>query len=217
MWLLSTDRAELHEFHTSPEKIPGRYAILSHVRDREEPSFQDMQELQVLCANNPRALTSRNAFGPVMSHNPRDHASPKIRNACIVAQKQGCQWLWVDTCCMIARDIEGMGSEAVLAGTLYRYYAAATVCLAYLADVPRDDAHAQFPASRWHWDAWTLPELVAPRAILFFSREWAYIGTKHELATILERACRVPARVLTRQDSLDKYSVAERMAWAAGR
>ena len=46
--MLSTSRAELHYF-TSPEDIPDDYAILSHVWDRKEQSFQDLQELQRRC------------------------------------------------------------------------------------------------------------------------------------------------------------------------
>ena len=38
MWLLSTDRAELHYF-SDPEDIPGGYAILSHVWGNREQLF----------------------------------------------------------------------------------------------------------------------------------------------------------------------------------
>ena len=44
MWLLSTDRAELHHF-SSPEAVPGGYAILSHVWGLEEQTFQDVQRI----------------------------------------------------------------------------------------------------------------------------------------------------------------------------
>ena len=44
MWLLSTDRAELHYF-VSPEDVPGGYAILSHVWDETEDTFQDLRDL----------------------------------------------------------------------------------------------------------------------------------------------------------------------------
>ena len=66
MWLLSTDRAELHQFNT-PEDVPGGYAILSHVWGRDEQLFQDTEQLRVQCA----------ATGV----NPRDLASPKVRES----------------------------------------------------------------------------------------------------------------------------------------
>lgn len=45
MWLLSTDRAELHYF-ASPEAVPEGYAILSHVWGQEEQTFQDVQRIR---------------------------------------------------------------------------------------------------------------------------------------------------------------------------
>ena len=43
MWLLSTARAELHYF-PDPTRVPGGYAILSHVWDKKEDSFQSVRE-----------------------------------------------------------------------------------------------------------------------------------------------------------------------------
>ena len=45
MWLLRTDTAEL-EFFASPEEIAGQYAILSHVWQGEEQTYQDMRVLR---------------------------------------------------------------------------------------------------------------------------------------------------------------------------
>ena len=51
MWLLRSDRAELHYF-TSPEdkrlQDDGGYAILSHVWDEVEQTLQDLQELKLV-------------------------------------------------------------------------------------------------------------------------------------------------------------------------
>ena len=51
MWLLSTDRAELHYFHRSFD-AKGGYAILSHTWDDEEQSFQDVQAITERCRKN---------------------------------------------------------------------------------------------------------------------------------------------------------------------
>ena len=99
MWLLSTDRAELR-FFNEPDSVPGGYAILSHVWSQHEQSFQDTQELQLACANSAIELASRNSHGPVMSSNPRDHSSPKVRQSCIIAERYGYKWIWNDTCCI---------------------------------------------------------------------------------------------------------------------
>ena len=78
MWLLSTDRAELHSFH-SPDIIPGGYAILSHVWGENEQTFQEIQQLQIACATSSVDLIAHHKYGPAMSLNPRDHVCEKIR------------------------------------------------------------------------------------------------------------------------------------------
>ena len=46
MWLLTTDRAELKYF----ARPPRRYAILSHVWDEREDTFQDLIAIHARCA-----------------------------------------------------------------------------------------------------------------------------------------------------------------------
>ena len=48
MWLLRTDCAEL-EFVASPEEVAGRYAILSHVWQGEEQTFQEVRAIADKC------------------------------------------------------------------------------------------------------------------------------------------------------------------------
>ena len=46
MWLLSTDRAELHHF-PSPEAVTGGYAILSHTWDGNgEQTYEELRDIQ---------------------------------------------------------------------------------------------------------------------------------------------------------------------------
>ncbi|KAM5537272.1 hypothetical protein V8D89_009002 [Ganoderma adspersum] len=101
MWLLSTDRAELHYFdrHFDAE---GGYAILSHTwdKDRGEQSFQ------------------------------------QIRQCCILAEKHGYRWVWIDSCCIDKRSSSEL-SEAI--NSMYKWYKSSEVCYAYLKDVPSDD------------------------------------------------------------------------------
>ena len=76
MWLLSTDRAEL-SFFVSPEAVEEGYAILSHVWDKEEKTFQDVQALRVECAKT--------------GSNPREtgQIGEKIRESCRLAERHG--------------------------------------------------------------------------------------------------------------------------------
>ena len=122
MWLLSTDRAELHSF-AAPEDVPGGYAILSHVWDAEEMSFQDVK---AICAESAKSRLFRR------SGNPRDRVSPKLRESCILAEKHGHKWIWNDTCC-IKKSSSAELSEAI--NSMFLYYSLAKICYAYLRDV----------------------------------------------------------------------------------
>ena len=222
MWLLSTDRAELHYF-SDPESVPGGYAILSHVWDEEEMSFQDIQVLRKQCASRGLKRPTRLfKIGLGSAKTPRDLASDKIRLSCIVAESHGYRWIWNDTCC-INKESSSELSEAI--NSMYRYYSLAEVCYAYLGDVSQDvgGMYSQvwqgsgFMESRWHTRGWTLQELIAPTFLIFLSREWQVLGTKANLADTLEQITKVPVAVLRKEVDLGSTSIAQRMSWAAGR
>ncbi|KAI0753640.1 heterokaryon incompatibility protein-domain-containing protein [Fomes fomentarius] len=156
MWLLRARTATL-EYFVSPEHVPqkrewtgmkiGGYAILSHVWGKNEQTFQDIKALPSQC---------------VPGQTPRDIASEKIRMACMLAEKDGHEWIWIDTCC-IDKSSSAELSEAI--NSMFRYYSLAGVCFAYLEDVsnryydpmPKDE----FKKSKWHTRGWTLQELIA--------------------------------------------------------
>ncbi|RPD57978.1 hypothetical protein L226DRAFT_538926 [Lentinus tigrinus ALCF2SS1-7] len=206
MWLLSTDRAELHHF-TSPESVPGGYAILSHVWDGEEQSFQQTQEYKNQCQST--------------GQNPRDLSTEKVKESCILAEEHGYNWIWNDTCC-IDKTSSAELSEAI--NSMFRYYSLADVCYAYLKDVPprsplveEEDVETCFRLSQWHERGWTLQELIAPPYVLFLNQAWDIIGSKTDHAHTLEGITKVPAAVLRHERGLEDVSVAARMSWVANR
>lgn len=84
---------------------------------------------------------------------------------------------------------------------------------------------SQFRASRWFTRGWTLQELIAPRTLVFYSREWARLGTKASFAddicsiTGIETPYLGPteiARGVFTTTALGA-SVATRMSWLAKR
>lgn len=77
----------------------------------------------------------------------------------------------------------------------------------------------EFKPSRWFERGWTLQELIAPREVVFFRKDWTLIGTRRELAKTLAELTLIPKQVFTKRDGLDlnKYSIAERMLWASRR
>ncbi|KAI0413934.1 HET-domain-containing protein [Xylaria grammica] len=69
---------------------------------------------------------------------------------------------------------------------------------------------------RWFSRGWTLQELIAPKHVEFYDRDWKYFGSKMQLAHILSWATGIDSGVL-KGDSLDEVLVGRRMSWAANR
>ncbi len=205
MWLLSTERAELC-FFSSPEAVTGGYAILSHTWGDAEQTFQSIQDL------------TRRYGGRQLSKIPPKSLSPKVLHSCILARRQGYQWIWIDTCCI---DKTNSAELAESIKSMFRWYSCAEVCFAYLADVPSNCELAApgsaFRRSRWHTRGWTLQELIAPSRLLFVSKDWKVVGDKSQLSVLLEEVTGVWSKVLTHEVHYTAASIAQRMSWASER
>ncbi|EAQ84586.1 hypothetical protein CHGG_08600 [Chaetomium globosum CBS 148.51] len=109
-------------------------------------------------------------------------------------------------------------SEAI--NSMFAWHRDAEVCYVYLSDLEpgeEGDLRRDLPGCRWFSRWWTLQELVAPRKVLFFDREWNYRGSKEELAPLLYGITNIPVTVLCHQADLGDIGVARRMSWAANR
>ncbi|KAH7155317.1 hypothetical protein B0J13DRAFT_545290 [Dactylonectria estremocensis] len=80
-----------------------------------------------------------------------------------------------------------------------------------------EELRRHFRASRWFTRGWTLQELLAPRRVLFLSRDWQLLGNLPSLVDEVEAATGIPERFLLKDLGLQAASIAQRMAWAAGR
>ncbi|TBU43100.1 hypothetical protein BD309DRAFT_1009961 [Dichomitus squalens] len=144
--------------------------------------------------------------------------SPKVRNACAIARAAGYRYFWVDSCC-IDKSSSSELSEAI--NSMYYWYSRAAICYAFLADVPPGEdpraAQSSFRRSRYHTRGWTLQELIAPVRVMFLSNDWQVIGSKHSLADLLEEISGIPDEALLHIKSLDEFSLAQRLSWAAKR
>ncbi|KAG4410977.1 hypothetical protein IFR04_015885 [Cadophora malorum] len=143
MHLLSVTTLTLHSF--IGEAIPP-YAILSHVWGPEEVSY-------VLMAKPKHSSAAKLLAG-----------FSKIEMCCKQAQRDGHQWVWVDTCCIDKRSSAEL-SEAINS--------------MFLCSGGAEDEAAGlrgFGDSRWFTRGWTLQELLAPRKLVFFARDWNPIG-----------------------------------------
>ncbi|KAI1786356.1 HET-domain-containing protein [Ganoderma leucocontextum] len=178
-------------------------------------------------SNDPHSSSSSDpsAPSPALQSKPPPQSiwdnpelSPKIRDACAVARAHGYRYIWIDSCC-IDKSSSSELSEAI--NSMYAWYATAGVCYAYLADVPPGDDHeaqgSRFRKSWWFTRGWTLQELIAPVNVVFLSEDWAPIGSKHALGSLVESVTKIDYKALLHLEPLAKFTVAERLSWAANR
>jgi hypothetical protein len=188
---LNTSTLSLHEF--VGDNIPS-YAILSHRWEGEEVTFQDLQS----------------GRGPEMA------GYSKIRGCCAQAALHGFDYAWIDSCC-IDKTSSSELSEAI--NSMFNWYRKAQVCYAYLRDVPAGgvgEDHLRegslFRRSEWFTRGWTLQELLAPRSVVFFDRDWVDIGTRYSLRSLVSAITGVKD-----MDNFERACVAQKMSWASRR
>lgn len=197
MRLLNTENYHLQEF-TSELETPG-YAIFSHTWEDEEVLFDDLEDLS-------RAETKK--------------GYKKFSSFCRQAQQDGYTWVWIDNCC-IDKSSSAELSEAI--NSMFRWYEYSQVCYTYLADAAGDKIEEN---CRWVFRGWTLQELIAPSEVLFYNRDWRFLGRKTGLAAELAEITTISIDLLSysfeyvgvsMRGALNSFSVATRMAWASMR
>ena len=135
------------------------------------------------------------------------------------------EWLWIDTCCV---NIESSQEVTEAVNSMFRWYADAEVCLAYLADVGNAENEHEFTQSGWFSRGWTLMELLAPGTVVFLSHRWETIGHKGgggltksgfhfnfgpSLESTLSTITGIPKDVLYDYRRSKSLSIEERLAW----
>ena len=197
MRLLNAHTLDLEEFVGEPGNGVPPYAILSHVWGPQEVTFHEM-------TSDRSALVQREGF-------------QKILGCCAKAKSEGHRFVWIDTCC-IDKSCSAELSEAI--NSMYRWYREATICYAYLHDVPSTEnpvvKSSSFWHSRWFTRGWTLQELLAPYEVVFLSDDWREIGSKRSLSKIVSDITKVDERTLI-DCTWNHTSVACRMSWASSR
>jgi hypothetical protein len=211
MRLLNIKTFQLETFFSD---VP-EYAALSHTWGDEEVNFQDL---------TAKAGRTKNGWN-------------KILGSTILAAKHGCNYVWIDTCC-IDKTSSAELSEAI--NSMFRWYRKCKVCFAYLEDVSVErkvieiieiesdseagtappcspPAHSGFPASRWFKRGWTLQELIAPKTVYLYDSSWNEIGEKRQLWREISRITGISYDVLHDYRSLYTKSIARRMSWASSR
>jgi hypothetical protein len=86
----------------------------------------------------------------------------------------GCAYAWSDTCC-INKESSTELEEAIR--SMYRWYKDAYVCIVHLAQT---SSIKDFPSEPWFTRGWTLQELLAPRRLRLFGKDWRPICPEKE-------------------------------------
>ena len=175
-----------------------RYVTLSHRWGKFEPLLRDIE-------------------GEVVYDlDPTDGLS-KLQEFCCVSCRLGYLWAWSDTCC-IDKESSAELQEAI--GSMFSWYRQSALTIVYLADV---SSTGSLTSSGWFKRGWTLQELLAPRTMLFFTRDWTIyrgVASNHKASSIiideLEQATGIVSRHLThfRPGVEDARS---RLQWASKR
>ncbi|KAJ8058709.1 hypothetical protein OCU04_012881 [Sclerotinia nivalis] len=202
MRLINTSTLKFEEFHG--DDIP-EYAILSHTWDGEEVTFRDWE------------------FDRKSAEKKAGYA--KIAATCRLALQEGLNYAWVDTCC-IDKSSSAELSEAI--NSMFAWYGGAVVCFAFLSDVVAEGkivgSHMEeglresILKSRWFTRGWTLQELLAPSAVVFYSRDWVRLGDKSSTLTqLISDITGIDTSYLLGHSPISAASVALRMFWLSQR
>ncbi|KAI6024599.1 hypothetical protein BKA83DRAFT_4249592, partial [Pisolithus microcarpus] len=125
-----------------------QYVTLSHRWGAGEPSLRDIEGRKIY--NIP-------AMGGL----------GKLQGFCAVACEWGYSWAWSDTCCI---DKHSSAEVQETIGSMFAWYRQSALTIVYLSDVPDTGS---IGSSEWFRRGWTLQELLAPRTVLFYTRNWS--------------------------------------------
>ena len=186
------------------------YAILSHRWIKQEVDFNEAVKLTKMDEEERTEIRQCDGYR-------------KIIQSCKQVKKDGYKWLWVNTCCINKWSSPEL-SKAI--NTMYRWYENVRVCYTYLHDVssssfPTACNNERYPKSdgwpEWFSHGWTLQEMIAPRDVQFFNKDWYPIGNKSALSLILQDITWVPQDILREGLSSNCPCVVQIMSWAANR
>ncbi|OIW23836.1 HET-domain-containing protein [Coniochaeta ligniaria NRRL 30616] len=218
MRLINTKTLILEEFF---ERDIPVYAILSHTWGPEEVTFQDWL---YVTKQNP-ARWGWVYIDEEIKKIKAKTGYAKITAACRQANKDGSDWIWVDTNCIDKTNSAEL-SEAI--NSMFMWYRRAQICYAFLADVSStsaedcDKENSDFRNSRWFTRGWTLQELIAPRDLVFLSNQWIPISRRDKLDNTVRDITKIPTSVLNNNllffgFGFEHPCIAEIMSWAANR
>ncbi|OLN83386.1 Vegetative incompatibility protein HET-E-1-like protein 5 [Colletotrichum chlorophyti] len=142
-----------------------------------------------------------------------------IDKVCQLTEDHGLDFVWIDAVCI---DKSSSTAVAEAVNAIPQYLKQATLCFAYLADLPCYDgsSYEKAWADCCFWTkAWTLQELILPDKVQFYDAHWHQRGDRSQglMPSMLSKITGVDEPVLKRNSSLMQVSAARKMCWAARR
>ncbi|KAI1736469.1 hypothetical protein F4680DRAFT_469094 [Xylaria scruposa] len=154
----------------------------------------------------------------------------KLTGAAKVAKGQGCDYIWIDHCCIDqsnAKDVE------MSINLRYQWYAEAEVCLVYLPDgmlssdpCERLVLDVGIRVCRWFYTSWSTAVMLASKHINFYDRDWQQFGTIQKQSSYegrlekfeneIQVITSIHHKALSGSVPVSEYSVAARISWARG-
>ena len=199
MRLLNASSFTIQEF---PELRTPLYLILSHTwaaDPKEEVLFKDFERGIGL---------EKSAW------------HEKVQRFCRLATSSGCEWVWIDTCC-IDKSSSAELSEAI--NSMYRWYSDAIACWVYLVDVqvspseePQESLGKHDGKPKWFTRGWNLQELLAPTQVIFYDQGWNKIGTRETLSESISQLTKIPVSMLA-EPQLYEFEFEACYQWIKGR
>ncbi|KAL9601260.1 MAG: hypothetical protein Q9219_002665 [cf. Caloplaca sp. 3 TL-2023] len=199
--LLDVDSCELPSDADIKNQQDVPYVIISHAWEKQEIVFEDMPYFKALATSSLGVKSASVA---------------KIEGACDAVRQRhegSIRHLWLDTICI---DKKNLTELSLAINSMFRWYQRAEACFVYLADYPSTEVQ-QFTESLWFTRGWTLQELVAPKEVIFYDRDWNMIGSRESLQGPLTSRTKISQDFLLHQKYIGRASISQRMSWYADR
>lgn len=233
MYLINTDTLQLKEFIG---KNTPKYAILSHTWEDEEISFQEIlhptDEVKLKRGYQKVLHTALLAKEEGLQWCWVDTCCIDKKSSAELSEAINSMFRWyrrAKVCYVYLADVHPLSEPDKLhvANVLDSYMAQRTIkAQSSTAWLEGSILHASFidwlrdlQCSRWFTRGWTLQELLAPVNVAFYSRNWTFIGYKHEawLQRCISTITGIRRDILANELDVNYASIAEKMSWAAHR
>ncbi|KAG8822297.1 hypothetical protein FRC17_009605 [Serendipita sp. 399] len=165
-------------------KDETRYSILSHRWSDHEVVFQHIQTPPEKLAKGWGLLSADAKLAGLREHLPSEMGPSldKFARFLDVSKDKGCSYAWADTIC-INKESSAELDESIR--SMFAWYRDSHICIVYLSETSFQSYLGSDP---WFRRGWTLQELLAPRRLAFYAKNWKQLTRYDCMKRSSERA-----------------------------